>query len=320
MVAFLAAAAMVCVAIAGCGAPAQVPSAGTPSSPSPSAVATASVLPTGSDAATPSVFAIIGDYGTGDRHARSVARLVRSWDPEFIVTAGDDYYDEAGGTGRDRYERSTGALYGDWLPGGAKTTGNAFYPALGNHDYTDAGISNYLRYFRLPGPGSTSTSGNERYYDFVRGRVHFFVINTDVREKDGNTASSKQARWLKEQLAVSTSEWNIVVGHHPPYSSDSRHGSSKGLRWPFADWGADVVVSGHSHTYERIERGGILYIVNGLGGAERYAFGSPVHGSKLRFRRGWGAQRVTVSGDALVIEFFTTNGTLIDSVRVPAGR
>jgi hypothetical protein len=90
------------------------------------------------------------------------------------------------------------------------------------------------------------------------------------------------------------------------------------MRWPFAEWGADAVLSGHSHTYERIERDGIVYFVNGLGGASRYSFGKPVEGSRARYRADWGAQRVTVTADTLIFEFWDTAGRLVDSCGIPA--
>jgi hypothetical protein len=269
-------------------------------------------------------FAVIGDYGTDDEHEEAVARLVASWDPQFVITTGDDYYRSAGGKGSARYDESTGAHYARWLSGittdgdraptGLAAT-NAFFPALGNHDYSDAtpSLETYLAYFDLPGDGFENSSGNERYYDFVFGPVHFFVLNSNAEEPDGTSRASRQARWLQEQLAASDSSWQIVYDHHPPYSSDDRHGSSTSLRWPFAEWGADAVLSGHAHTYERVTRAGLPYFVNGLGGAGRYGFKSEaVPGSEVRYRADWGAQRVTVTPDAMVFEFINTKGEVID--------
>jgi predicted phosphodiesterase len=274
------------------------------------------------------VFAIIGDYGSGDSHERAVAELVASWQPSFILTAGDDYYAPAGGAGTGRYDASTGAFYCQWLrdiaagpdcAGGAPR--NAFFPALGNHDYSDATPSpdTYLAYFTLPGDGFTSSSGNERYYDFVQGDVHFYVVNSNPDEPDGTSATSMQARWLRDALAGSTSRFDVVYFHHPPYSSDSTHGSTAFMQWPFKEWGAEVVISGHAHVYERIERDGLTYLVNGLGGASRYDFGRAVAGSAVRYRDDWGAQKVTATPSGMTFEFYNTSGTLIDSARVTDG-
>lgn len=273
------------------------------------------------------VFAIIGDYGSGDTHERAVAELVASWQPRFIVAVGDDYYASAGGAGKGKYDASTGAYYCAWLKGIAaggkacpsgEATRNAFFPALGNHDYSDATPSpqTYLDYFDLPGAGFTNTSGNERYYDFVEGEVHFFVLNSNPDEPDGTSSVSRQAQWLRAQLAASRSTFNVVCDHHPPFSSDKVHGSTGFMQWPFAEWGADAVISGHAHDYERIASGSLVYFVNGLGGATKYAFGPPVAGSQLRYDADWGAQKVTVTESGMTFEFFNTAGQLVDSCEV----
>jgi len=286
---------------------------------------------TASPPATPSApitFAVIGDYGAGDRHERAVAKLVAGWKPDFVITTGDDYYAKAGGTGTGKYDRSTGAFYCPWLKD-ISTTGslcpkgkapkNAFFPTLGNHDYSDARPSpqTYLAYFRLPGSGFANSSGNERYYDFVEGPVHFFALNSNGDEPDGTRASSRQAAWLRSRLARSTSPWNVVYDHHPPFSSDNMHGPTRYMQWPFAAWGADAVLSGHAHTYERVMRDGIVYFVNGLGGQGRYDFGtSRAQGSAARFRANWGAQRVTVTGASMEFAFYDVAGALIDRYRL----
>ncbi len=196
---------------------------------------------------------------------------------------------------------------------------NAFFPSLGNHDYTDAppGVDNYLTYFNLPGETFANSSGNERYYDFVQGPIHFFVLNSNRQEPDGTSSTSAQARWLKSRLAASTSTWSIVYDHHPPYSSDDFHGSTPYMQWPFAEWGADAVVSGHAHVYERIMRDGIVYFVNGLGGSARYGFVTPVEGSVVRHYETRGAQKVTVTDTSLTFDFYDVRGVLVDSYRLP---
>lgn len=280
--------------------------------------------------ATPPVtFAVIGDYGIDDAHERAVSKLVASWNPAYVIATGDDYYKPAGGKGTGKYDESTGAYYGKWLKD-IRTTGsrhpvgkapvNAFFPAMGNHDYSDATPSpkTYLTYFKLPGSDFANTSGNERYYDFVQGRIHFFILNSNTQEPAGTSSTSKQAKWLKAQLATSTAQWNVVVDHHPPYSSDSKHGSTRYMQWPFAQWGADVVISGHAHTYERIMRNGIVYFVNGLGGAGRYGFKSPVKGSVDRYRANWGAQKVTATETTLTLEFYNVNGVRKDRFELTA--
>jgi tartrate-resistant acid phosphatase type 5 len=306
--------------LAGCGSRLAPSGTGRASAGASASTAATSSAPAG----TQLTFAVIGDYGTADSHESAVASLVASWKPAFVIATGDDYYSGAGGSGTGRYDQSTGAYYGRWLKD-IHTTGhrlpmglarvNAFFPAMGNHDYSDALPSpgTYLTYFTLPGAGFANTSGSERYYDYVEGPVHFFVLDSNQQEPAGTSATSKQAQWLKTQLAASTSPWNIVYDHHPPYSSDSTHGSTSWMQWPFAAWGADVVISGHAHVYERVMRNGIVYFVNGLGGAGRHAFGSKVQGSAVRFDQDWGAQRASVTSTTLDFEFRTVSGAFIDS-------
>ena len=290
------------------------------------ALTTATPAPSGPT----TTFAIIGDYGVGVGGESQVASLVASWHPAYILTTGDDFYSAAGGIGTAKYDNSTGVYYGAWIRD-FTTTGtrypigtapvNAFFPTLGNHDYSDAGTTtpvSYLTYFKLPGTGFSNTSGNERYYDFVAGPIHFFALNSCAEEPDGTAATSKQAQWLRQQLAASTTTWNIVYDHHPPYSSDNVHGSSDYMRWPFAKWGADAVLSGHAHTYERVMHGGIPYVVDGLGGAQRYDFRAPVGGSAARYHSDWGAERVTVTEGVLTFEFYNVKGQLIDRFHVNA--
>jgi len=87
----------------------------------------------------PLTFAVIGDYGMDDDNERRVAELVDSWNPDFVITTGDDYYSPAGGSGTGKYDESTGKYYCRWLKD-ISTTGlncrvgsavrNAFFPAL----------------------------------------------------------------------------------------------------------------------------------------------------------------------------------------------
>jgi hypothetical protein len=261
--------------------------------------------------------------------------MVNTWDPDLILTLGDNYHLHAGGTGADKYDFAAGQYYCSFMKD-VTTTGtacpagqaavNRFFPALGDHDYEDAGTTDnlpvtYTDYFRLPGEGYTSSSNNERYYDFVSGPVHFFILNGVEQpgyEPDGTDQYSIQAQWLRSALGASTSTWNVVVVHKPPYSSGIKHGGAEHMQWPFAQWGADVVFSGHEHTYERILRDGIVYFVNGLGGDWIYDFGPPTEGSAARYNASHGAQRVLVTDRSMTFEFYSieNGGTLQDTYTI----
>ena len=108
------------------------------------------------------------------------------------------------------------------------------------------------------------------------------------------------------------SHWKIVVTHHPPYSSSSQHGSEPAVRWPFKDWGTDLVLCGHDHTYERLSSDGLTYIVNGLGGESIYPFGSPVPESQFRYNDDYGAMLFEIYTDSVNFKFITRTGLSID--------
>ena len=148
------------------------------------------------------------------------------------------------------------------------------------------------------------------------GLVHLFALDSDPNEPDGTTAASIQGRWTHDRLASSKSCFNIVYFHHPPYSSGP-HSDSEYMRWPFRKWGADVVMSGHDHIYERFQVEGIPYFVNGIGGAERYPLSElPKPGSLFRYNRMHGAMLVTATPDGIAYELWNVAGTKVDETGV----
>jgi glucose/arabinose dehydrogenase len=91
------------------------------------------------------------------------------------------------------------------------------------------------------------------------------------------------------------------------------------MQWPFAEWGADVVLAGHDHVYERLTIDGIPYIVNGLGGyPSRYFFFQQLEGSQFQYRAGHGALRVVADETTLAFEMITVDGEFVDGVTVVA--
>jgi hypothetical protein len=88
------------------------------------------------------------------------------------------------------------------------------------------------------------------------------------------------------------------------------------MQWPFAEWGADAVISGHDHTYERISRDGITYFVNGLGGRSNYPFFGSVEGSQVRYNLDYGAMLVEASEDNISFQFINRQDVLIDVIKL----
>jgi hypothetical protein len=84
------------------------------------------------------------------------------------------------------------------------------------------------------------------------------------------------------------------------------------MRWPFAKWGADAVLNGHDHYYERLEPGDIPYFVVGSSGHELYSFGPPVAQSRMRFNDDYGAMRITIDGATATFDFIDREGAVRD--------
>lgn len=251
-------------------------------------------------------FAVIGDYGLAGQNEADVANLVKSWNPDFIVTVGDNNYNDGSAWSIDQ---NIGQYYHDYIypytgKYGAGSPVRRFFPSLGNHDYGgDTDANAYFKYFGF--------YKQESFYDVIQGPVHLFIVNSNKEEPDGYRETSTQAKWLKKALAASTSPFNVVVFHHPPYSS-GRHGSNEYMRWPFKDWGADVVLSGHDHTYERLIVNGLPYFVNGVGGSDLYKFETILPESQVRFNQDFGAMRVEATSTYMKFQMITRAGTLVD--------
>lgn len=275
----------------------------------------------------PSVFAIIGDFGTPGANTAAVAELVKSWDPEFIVSTGDNWYTAIDTL--DSLDEAIGQYYADYLwPYNGKydwinpEQARKFFATIGNHDRDPSvRLRLIMDYLGIRNP----------YYNVVKGPVNLLILDSGYdsssvnRQLDGISASSKQAEWFREELAKSKSPWNLVFMHHPPYSSTAAGNtpplagdgtlSYPDVRWPFKDWGCDVLIHGHSHNYERYEVDGFSYISCGSGGHDLDGFiASPSENSKSRYNTKFGAMNVSATCTELILTFYDTDGVSIDTL------
>ncbi len=257
-------------------------------------------------------FAVIGDYSSdiSTKPESDVSNLVKSWNPAFVVTAGDNNYPNGAASTIDA---NIGQFYHQYISPYTGTYGagssdgqNHFFPSLGNHDW-DSGDQPYLNYFTLP--------GNERYYDYTQGNTEIFVLDSDTHEPDGTASNSIQAQWLQSELAKSTAQWKLVFFHHAPYSSGPSGGSAW-MRWPFQSWGATAVIGGHDHTYERLSENGFPYFVNGLGGESIFGFNTIDGGSQVRYENDYGAMLLDAGSTSLTFQFITRTGQVIDTYTI----
>lgn len=295
-------------------------------------------------------FATIGDFGDFPSTGR-VAGLIAEWQPTFIATLGDNSYNPdatSNGIGGfvfagSKIDRGVGQWFWPWIGAYRGTFGSGpapdrpsrFFRVLGNHDWDAVpggavfGALADSQYYSLP--------GNERYYTVLAGDVQLFVIDSDPRsatatggryEPDGVAADSVQAQWLQAHLADSTARWKIVLFHFPPYTSAPRGGSPV-VRWPFAEWGASLVITGHEHQYERLTGpDGLPYVVAGHGGnllTTTFPNSPAPAVSNVRVGGVFGAVRFDVTSTALTMTAYgqpqatpSAPFTVIDQLTVPA--
>jgi hypothetical protein len=205
-------------------------------------------------------FAIIGDFGTGSSQELSVANAIKSTNPAFVVTTGDNIY------GSTNYAGLVGGqYYGNYIT--TDSTTNKFFPSVGNHDYSDAGINTYLSYFSaLPKNNVTNTS---TYYSVKQGDVEFFMLDANT----GEGVNSAQYNWLNAAARASTAAWQVAVFHQPAYTYASSHGPQTNMQWDFKAMGIDAVFNGHNHNMQAMTIDGST--VSGLNtGLRNFVIGS----------------------------------------------
>lgn len=278
-------------------------------------------------------FAVIGDYGVDNANELAVAYRVKAFAPDFITTTGDNTYFVGTTAAADfaNWEKTQGKYYGDYikLPAGSAygpgATVNKFFPVLGNHDW-DEGVASYSAYFDLPVNQATPTSG-ERYYSFRRGAVEFFMLDADPREGnpgfDGRSPGTTQYEWAKNAITNSTATWQIVMFHQPAYTYvNTGHGPEVPMRWAFQSWGVDAIFSGHVHDMQDMTLNdptngnvGLPYFVQGAGGQSFYKIsaGPALATGNWYNDTSFGFSLVTADETSAKVEFYDTNGTLLNS-------
>ena len=139
--------------------------------------------------------------------------------------------------------------------------------------------------------------GTDGMYSFDCGDAHIAVIDsTDY----ARFTLPEQARWLKSDLA-SSNKWNIVIVHHPLYTSEANHfGGFENLQKVFEpiflSENVSAVFNGHVHAYERIEQSGIQYVTEGRGGAPAYRLSEKkMDGSVRSLENSLGYSRITIN-------------------------
>lgn len=316
--------------------------------------------------AAPTRLWVLGDSGT----ASTAQFAVRD---AFLAFNGTRALDGVLMLGDNAYQIGTDAEFQrglfDVYPTVLRNT--CLWPTVGNHDAysarsaTQAGA--YFDAFTLPSLGQAGglASGTEAYYSFDIGRVHCICLDS---QDSARTASGAMMTWLAADLASTTADWVIAFFHHPPYSKGSHdsdnpigsEGRMKDMReiaLPILEaGGVDLVLTGHSHSYERSylldghydvsttltpqmlrdrgdgrERGdgayhkasrraaheGAVYVVAGSSGSVAFGlFGHPAHVISLAVL---GSLVLDIDGTRLLARFVDDAGNVRDEFTVEKG-
>ena len=215
-------------------------------------------------------------------------------DPDAVLALGDLQYPEGElANFRKAYEPSWGRLI------------DRTRPVPGNHEYLTDGADGYFDYFGQSDAPAIGKRG-KGYYAFDLGDWRVLALNTNCEDVPCDEGS-QQYRWLQNQLEASDSECVLAMHHQPRFSSGD-HGSSTVVE-PLWDllyrYGADVVLSGHDHIYERFapqtpagnldEEHGIRQFVVGTGGGGTDPIGDPQPNSEASESGIYGVLELTLA-------------------------
>jgi hypothetical protein len=194
-------------------------------------------------------------------------------------------------------------------------------PALGDHEFQTNDAAGYFAYF-----GSAAGTPGEGWYSYELDGWHVVALNSNCA-RISCAEDSPQLTWLRADLDASDARCTLAYWHHPRFSSGA-HGSTRSVQplWQaLADAGAEIVMSGHDHDYERFaaldangapdpERGMRQFVV-GTGGASLRGFGLfPTGGSEARDASTHGVLQLTLGQDRYEWRFIPVEGsTFTDS-------
>jgi hypothetical protein len=237
--------------------------------------------PSGSDAvidAAGDISCPQGADGSSSCRDKATSDLIVASPPDRVLTLGDNQYDSGTLSAYQSYYDPTWGRFKD------RTS-----PTPGNHDPFSSGYSAYF--------GSSAPS---RHYAFDLGSWRLYSL-------DSNNPDAEEVLWLTTDLAAHPRQCVLAYWHHPRFSSGTTHGDDSSVRllWQtLYDAGADVVLNGHEHNYERFapqdpggtadSTRGLREFVVGTGGRGLYPIGTPEPNSQVRNASSHGVLELTL--------------------------
>ena len=200
---------------------------------------------------------VIGDAGTGTSGQAAVYNAYRNYTgstyTDFWMMLGDNAYNN--GTDAE-YQTTMFNMYPEMM------RQSPLWATLGNHDgysadsATQTGPYYDIHTFPKNGEAGGVASGTEAYYSFNYGNIHVIVLDSNETSR---STTGAMMNWMKADLANVTATWLIAIWHHPPYTKGSHNSDTETnlieMRQNFLpileNYGVDLVLTGHSHSYER---------------------------------------------------------------------
>lgn len=208
----------------------------------------------------------------------ATAAVVRRLRPDAVLALGDLQY---GGGALAQFRAGYGRTWG--------AVKRITVPVPGNHEYDTPGAAGYFAYW-----GAAAGRPGQGWHARDLGSWRVITLNSNCDEAGGCGPGSAQLRWLERDLRVNPRRCTVALWHHPRFSSGSEHGSDPRTAplWAvLARRGADLVLTGHDHGYERFapqtssgraSAAGLRQIVVGTGGRSLHGFSAPQPNSVVR--------------------------------------
>jgi acid phosphatase type 7 len=249
-----------------------------------------------------------GDDPSGDscQQGATSGLLVRS-EAWAVLTLGDNQYEDGE---LQAFQRSYAASWG--------RVKAITRPSPGNHDYHVSGAAGYYAYF-----GPLAGDPGKGYYSFDVRAWHLIALNSNCEEVGGCDEGSPQEEWLRADLAADVSSCTLAYWHHPRFSSgDHGNNNTYDAFWrALYDGGADIVLNGHDHDYERFatqdpdqqaDPNGIREFVVGTGGKSLRPFVNAEPNSQVRDPNTFGVLELTLRPQGYDWRFVPVGGNTFE--------
>lgn len=276
--------------------------------PSPIPTATNTPAPTATPDPNAIVFVGAGDIADCSRSQDEATAKLLDNIPGTVYTVGDNAYPN--GT-LSEYNNCYGPTWGRHK---ARTL-----PAIGDNEYNTGSATGYFTYY-----GATAGDPTKGYYSYDLGSWHIIVLNSNCSNIGGCSSSSPQGQWLQADLAANPRACTLAIFHEPLFSSSGGDIDMRDFWAPLYAAGADIVLNGHRHNYERFAlqnpdgaadpARGIREFVVGTGGSSLSSFGQQPANSQVRNNNTNGVLKFTLHPTSYDWQFIPIAGqTFTDS-------